>query len=177
LDLDDHSGQPHPGQPKLLARVREAIRVRHYSPRTEQAYVGWIRRYVFFHKVRHPADMGKDEVNRFLSHLALTERVSASTQNQAFNALLFLYHKVLEKDLGLIDGVIRAKRSSRLPVVLTIDEVRRLFIHLDGVVLLSAGCCTARGSGSWSACTCASRTSTSSATRSPSATARAARTG
>jgi integron integrase len=136
LDLDDHSGQPHPGQPKLLARVREVIRVRHYSPRTEQAYVGWIRRYVFFHKVRHPADMGKDEVNRFLSHLALTERVSASTQNQAFNALLFLYHKVLEKDLGLIDGVVRAKRSSRLPVVLTIDEVRRLFIHLDGVVLL-----------------------------------------
>jgi integron integrase len=136
LDLDDHSRQPPPSQPKLLARVREAIRVRHYSPRTEQAYVGWIRRYVFFHKVRHPADMGKDEVTRFLTHLALSERVSASTQNQAFNALPFLYHKVLEKDLGLVDGVVRAKRSSRLPVVLTIDEVRRLFVHLDGVVLL-----------------------------------------
>lgn len=93
MDLDDHSGQPHPGQPKLLARVREAIRVRHYSPRTEQAYVGWIRRYVFF-------------------------------------------HKVLEKDIGLIDDVVRAKRSSRLPVVLTIEEVRRLLSHLDGVVLL-----------------------------------------
>jgi len=129
-------GQPTSGHPKLLDRVREAIRVRHYSPRTEQAYVGWIRRYIFFHNVRHPADLGKDEVNRFLSHLALTAHVSASTQNQALNALLFLYHQVLDKDIGLIDGVARAKRSTRLPVVLTREEVRQLFSHLDGVVLL-----------------------------------------
>jgi len=124
------------GRPRLLDRVRAAIRVRHYSYRTEDAYVHWIKRYIFFHNVRHPADMGRDEINGFLSHLAVTERLSASTQNQAFNALLFLYKTVLEKDVGQLRDVVRAERRRRLPVVLTHEEVARLFAHVDGVVLL-----------------------------------------
>ena len=91
-----------PAPQKLLDRVREAIRTRHYSPRTEQAYVHWIRRYIFFHNVRHPADMGQPELNAFLSHLAVKERVSASTQTQALSALVFLYRHVLDRDVGLL---------------------------------------------------------------------------
>jgi hypothetical protein len=104
---------PHPsppGGPRLLDRVPAAIRVRHYSPRTEDAYVHWIKRYIFFYNVRHPADMGRDEISGFLSHLAVDERLSASTQNQAFNALLFLYKAVLDRDVGQISGVVRADR-------------------------------------------------------------------
>jgi site-specific recombinase XerD len=119
--------------------------MRHYSPRTEQAYVHWIRRYIFFHKVRHPAEMGKPELNAFLSHLAVRERVSASTQTQALSALVFLYRHVLERDIGLLEGVVRAKRPFRVPVVLTRGEVRQLFAHLDGVVLLV--CTLLYGSG------------------------------
>jgi len=107
--------QAPPRKPKLLDRVREAIRMRHYSPRTEQAYVHWIRRYIFFHKVRHPAEMGTREINAFLSHLAVTERVSASTQTQALSALVFLYRHVLGQDIGLLEGVVRAKRPGRVP--------------------------------------------------------------
>jgi integron integrase len=130
---------PHPsppGGPRLLDRVRAAIRVRHYSSRTEDAYVHWIKRYIFFYNVRHPADMGRDEISGFLSHLAVQERLSASTQNQAFNALLFLYKTVLQRDIGQLSGVVRANRPRRLPVVLTPEEVGRLFAQLDGVVLL-----------------------------------------
>jgi len=134
-----------PAQPKLLDRVRHAIRARHYSPRTEEAYVHWIRRYIFFHKVRHPADMGKQELNAFLSHLAVKEHVSASTQTQALSALVFLYRHVLERDLGLLEGVVRAKRPGRVPVVLTRSEVRQLLTHLDDVVLLV--CTLLYGSG------------------------------
>lgn len=126
---------PVPPRPKLLDRVREAIRIRHLSPRTERAYVYWIKRYIVFHGIRNPMDMGEDEVTRFLSHLALDRQVSASTQNQAFNALLFLYRSVLDKELGSVDAL-RAKRPRRLPVVLTRDEIRQLFSHLDGPVLL-----------------------------------------
>jgi integron integrase len=132
-------------QPKLLDRVRDAIRTRHYSPRTEQAYVHWIRRYIFFHGVRHPADMGKQELNAFLSHLAVKEHVSASTQTQALSALVFLYRHVLERDIGLLEGVVRAKRPARVPVVLTRSEVRQLLTHLDDVVLLV--CTLLYGSG------------------------------
>src|SRR2546426_9854845 len=99
---------PHPsppGGPRPLDRVRAAIRVRHYSSRTEDAYVHWIKRYIFFYNVRHPADMGRDEISGFLSHLAVDERLSASTQNQAFNALLFLYKTVLERDIGQLNGL------------------------------------------------------------------------
>lgn len=134
---DDGSSAPQPPRkPKLLARVRQAIRQRHYSPRTEEAYLHWIRRYIFFHKVRHPAEMGTPEINAFLSHLAVAGRVSASTQTQALSALVFLYRRILGKDVGWLDGVVRAKRPARLPVVLTRDEVRRLFAQMDGVPLL-----------------------------------------
>jgi integron integrase len=125
-----------PPKPKLLTQVRQAIRVRHYSPRTEEAYVYWVRRYVFFHKLRHPSEMGKLEINTFLSHLAVKEKVSASTQTQALSALVFLYKNVLEQEVGLLDGVVRAKRPARVPVALTRDEARRLFARLDGPVLL-----------------------------------------
>jgi integrase len=134
-----------PAQPKLLDRVRRAIRTRHYSPRTEQAYVHWIRRYIFFHKVRHPADMGKPEINAFLSHLAVKERVSASTQTQALSALVFLYRHVLGRDIGQLEGLVRARRPGRAPVVLTRGEVRQLLAHLDGVVRLV--CTLLYGSG------------------------------
>jgi integron integrase len=138
-------GPRPPAPPKLLDRVREAIRTRHYSPRTEQAYVHWIRRYIFFHNLRHPTDMGQPELNAFLSHLAVKERVSASTQTQALSALVFLYRHVLDRDVGLLEGVVRARRPGRVPVVLTRAEVRRLLAHLDGAVLLV--CTLLYGSG------------------------------
>jgi hypothetical protein len=111
-DSQQPSGPPTPRQPKLLDRVRTAIRARHYSLRTEEAYVSWIRRFVFFNDVRHPADMGEEEINRFLTHLAVRGRVSASTQNQALSALLFLYREVLRKPLPYIDSIVRARRRS-----------------------------------------------------------------
>jgi integrase len=107
-----------------------AIRTRHLSLRTEQAYVQWIRRFILFHNKRHPKEMGADEIGAFLTHLAVAKRVSASTQNQALSALLFLYREVLRLQIGKVDEVVRAKRPRRLPVVLTQDEVRRLFTHL-----------------------------------------------
>jgi len=129
---------PSAGPPKVLDRVREAIRVRHYSLRTEEAYVGWIRRFILFHNKRHPAEMGESEINRFLTHLAVQEDVAASTQNQALSAILFLYQAVLEKDLDRIDGVVRAKKPKRLPVVLTRDEVRALLERMSGTAKLAA---------------------------------------
>jgi integron integrase len=119
--------------PRLLDRVRAALRVRHYSLRTEEAYVAWITRYIRFHGLRHPAEMGAAQINAFLTHLAVEGRVAASTQNQAFSALLFLYQAVLEVDPGVIAGVVRAKRPERLPVVLTRDEVRAVLGRLTGV--------------------------------------------
>ena len=124
--------------PKLLDRVRDAIRARHYSLRTEEAYVGWVRRFIVFHNKRHPAEMGESEINRFLTHLAVAENVAASTQNQALSAILFLYQAVLEKDLDRIDGVVRAKKPKRLPVVLTRDEVRSLLGRMSGTAKLAA---------------------------------------
>ncbi|HEY3303007.1 MAG TPA: phage integrase N-terminal SAM-like domain-containing protein, partial [Candidatus Binatia bacterium] len=108
------------------------IRTRHYSYMTEKAYVGWIKRFIFFHNKRHPAEMGEAEIAQFLSALAQEKHVSASTQNQALNALLFLYHEVLGKEIGYINGVVRAKRPIRLPVVLTRQEVRSILGCLDG---------------------------------------------
>ncbi len=96
-------------KPKLLDQVREAIRTRHYSIKTEEAYAGWIKRFILYHNKRHPAEMGEPEIGQFLSSLATDRHVSASTQNQALNALLFLYHEVLNKNIGYIDGVVRAK--------------------------------------------------------------------
>ncbi|MBI3028023.1 MAG: phage integrase N-terminal SAM-like domain-containing protein [Candidatus Rokubacteria bacterium] len=125
---------PPAGAPKLklLDRVRQAMRARHLSPRTEEAYIGWIKRFIFFHGKRHPADMGEAEIGRFLSSLASDSHVAASTQNQALNALLFLYRGVLDKEIGLIHGVVRAKGPRRLPVVLTREEVRRVLGSVAG---------------------------------------------
>ena len=124
--------------PKLLDRVRAALRTRHYSPSTERAYVEWVRRYVRFHGLRHPAQMGEPELTAFLSHLACRERVSASTQNQALAALLFLYREVLGLRLGWLDGVVRAKSAPRLPVVLSRDEVTSVLDRMRGPASLMA---------------------------------------
>ena len=124
--------------PRLLDRVRSAIRTRHYSRRTERAYVGWIRRFILFHDKRHPADMGGPEVTRFLTHLAVDAHVSASTQNQALSAVLFLYRDVLHVELPWLDDVVRAKRPARLPVVLTRDEIAAVLHELHGVERIMA---------------------------------------
>ena len=127
-----------PPPPRLLARVREAIRVRHYSIRTESAYVDWIRRYIHFHGRRHPAEMGPAEVGAFLSHLATARGVSASTQNQARSALLFLYRVVLGMEMPWLEDVVPAKTPRRLPVVLTEREVRSLMHAMSGATGLVA---------------------------------------
>jgi integron integrase len=124
--------------PRLLDQVRNAIRVRHYSIRTEEAYVQWIKRYIYFHEKRHPKDMGETHVNQFLSHLAVKGRVAASTQNQALCALVFLYRHVLQKELGAFGDIVRARRPARLPEVLTREEIQRLMTHMDGIYRLMA---------------------------------------
>ena len=124
--------------PKLVDQVRRAIQTRHYSYRTEKAYVHWIKRYIFFHNKRHPNEMAEAEIAQFLSSLASGSHVSASTQNQALNALLFLYNEVLEKKIGLIQGVVRANRPKRLPVVLTKEEVKRILNCLENTPWLMA---------------------------------------
>jgi len=108
-----------PPKKKLLDQVLDVIRLKHYSIRTEKAYVNWIRRYILFHNKRHPKEMGSREIEDFLTHLAVNERVDASTQNQAFNALLFLYREVLKVQLDDSIDAVRAKRPKRLPTVLT----------------------------------------------------------
>lgn len=125
--------------PRLLDQVRARLRVKHYSLRTEQAYVGWIRRFILANGKRHPRDMGGAEVEAFLTGLATRHHVAAGTQNQALAALLFLYREVLEQELPWLDKVTRAKRPRRLPVVLSRDEVRRLLGRLEGREWLMAG--------------------------------------
>jgi integron integrase len=129
----------------LLDQYRERLRIKHYSLRTEQAYLHWVRRFIYFHSKRHPAGLGGPEVERFLSHLATEGRVSASTQNQALAALLFLYREVLGKELPWLDGVVRAKRPARVPVVLSENEVRALLAQLDGKRWLVAALLYATG--------------------------------
>src|SRR5574337_680684 len=131
---DNNGSQP----PRLLDQVREALRVRHYSMRTEKAYLQWIRRFILFHGKRHPREMGAVEVERFLTWLAVEGGVSASTQGQALAALLFLYKQVLGMDLPWLDEVVRAKRPQRLPTVLTAEEVSALLARLEGVHALMA---------------------------------------
>ena len=121
-----------PRKLRLLDTVGETLRRRHYTRRTERAYVGWIRRYIVFHEKRHPDEMGATEVSRFLSSLAVEGRVSASTQNQALAALLFLYGPVLGLALPSLDDLIRAVRPERLPVVLSRDEMRAVLLTLRG---------------------------------------------
>ncbi len=118
--------------------MRDKIRFKHYSIRTEQAYLDWIRRFILFHAKRHPAEMGAPEVAAFLTHLATVGRVAASTQNQALSALLFLYREVLGIELPWMENMQRAKRSQKLPVVLTVNEVRMLLAHMEGLDWLMA---------------------------------------
>jgi integron integrase len=117
--------------PSLLTQLRTAIRTRHYSPRTEEAYVQWVRRFIRFCRTRHPRELGAGDVTRFLSSLAVDAHVSASTQNQALAAIVFLYRDVLDMPVGRLNALVRAKRPARVPVVLTRDQVRKLFAQLQ----------------------------------------------
>jgi integron integrase len=119
-------------------QLRRALRLRHYSRRTEEAYVHWVRRFVVFHRMRHPTELGDAEISQFLTDLAVRRRVSASTQNQALGALLFLYRQVLGRRVAWLDGMVHAKQGDRLPVVLTADEVPAIVQHLEGECWLVA---------------------------------------
>ncbi len=134
------SGDEHApsAAPRLLDSVREAIRTRHYSRRTEKAYVGWVKRYVLFHDNRHPVEMGAEHIAAFLTHLATRVKVSAPTQNQALHALLFLYKQVLGVELPRIENIEPAKTSRHLPVVLSREEVAQLLGAMDGIPRLMA---------------------------------------
>ncbi len=118
-------------KPKLMDSLRGSFRSRHYSRRTEQTYCHWVKRFIFFHKVRHPAEIAEPEINAFLTHLAVKEKVSASTQNQALSALLFLYRHVIGREVGDLGKVIRARKPTRLPVVMTRDEVKAVLSNLS----------------------------------------------
>jgi len=118
--------------PKLLDRVRWHLRVKHYSIRTEQTYVDWIRRYILFHCKRHPNEMGEQDISAFLTHLAVEKNVAASTQNQAFCALLFLYQQVLQRKLDFIDDIARVKRPAKIPVVFTRAEAHAVLACMNG---------------------------------------------
>ena len=124
--------------PRLMDEMREALRSRHYSKRTEQAYCLWVRRYIHFHKLRHPAEMTEPEINEFLTHLAVEEKVSASTQTQALSAILFLYRHVIFYELGDLGDVARARTPKRLPVVLSREEVRAVLGQMEGETWLMA---------------------------------------
>ena len=124
--------------PRLMDEMREALRTRHYSPRTEKAYCAWVKRYIHFHKLRHPAEMTEPEINAFLTHLAMEEGLSSSTQNQALAAILFLYRHVIFYELGDLGDIARARKSKHLPVVLTREEVRALLAEMEGETWLMA---------------------------------------
>jgi integron integrase len=126
-------------KPKLLDRLRDALRSRHYSPRTVRTYAMWVKRFCVYHHIRHPVEMAGPEINAFLTHLAVKESVSASTQTQALSALLFLYRHVLGKPIEDLGEIVRARREKRLPVVLTREEVKALLAGLDGDKRLMAG--------------------------------------
>lgn len=121
------------GKPKLLDQVRQQIRVRNYSIRTETVYAEWVKRYIRFHQYRHPLEMGAAEIEAFLTHLAVKRNVAGATQNQALAALLFLYKEVLKVELPWLDGIVRAKKPKHLPVVLTREEVTKVLAQLSGV--------------------------------------------
>jgi hypothetical protein len=141
-----HRARDGGGQkPRLLDRVREAVRARHYSRRTEKADVAWTHRSVLFHGKRHPMEMGGPEVTKFLTSLATEGNVAPSTQNQARSALLFLYRDVLRQELPWLDEVVRPRRTARLPVVLTRDEVRDVVRALRGTPRSWRSCCTGPG--------------------------------
>lgn len=118
--------------PRLMDQLRDALRSRHYSRRTEQAYTLWVRRFIYFHETQHPAALGEREINAFLTHLAVVDKVSASTQTQALSALLFLYRNVIGRDVGSLGDLVRAHRPRRLPVVMTREEVRAVLDEMQG---------------------------------------------
>lgn len=124
--------------PRLLDQVRAPLRTRHYSYRTDKSHVGWIRRFILFHGKRHPREMGATEIEAFLTHLAVNRNVASATQNQALNAILFLYREVLGVDLPWLANIRRAKKPSRLPTVLTRTEVRAVLAQLEGAPWLIA---------------------------------------
>ncbi len=130
--------QEAPTKPRLLDSVRNAIQRKHYSPRTEETYVHWIRRFIFFSDLRHPRELGQAEVTAFLNHLARERNVAAATQNQALAALLFLYKEVLVQPLPWLDGLDRARKPVRVPTVLTVEETQSLLSRLHGTRWLMA---------------------------------------
>jgi len=121
---------------KLLDRVRNEIKVRHYSLRTEKSYTNWIKRFIIFNNKKHPLDMGANEVRTFVNHLAISEKVSASTQNQALQAILFLYKDILKTDIGWINQIERVTRPKHIPVVFSKAEAKQVLDNMDGVVRL-----------------------------------------
>ena len=168
-----------PQPPRLLDRLRMTLRVRHYSPRTETCYLDWTERFIRFHGLRHPKDMGAAEVSPFLTDLAVNGHVAASTQNQALNALVFLYTQVLELDLGRLDAV-RARRPKYLPTVLAPEEWRKFWQQWRAPAAPFSSwpnCCTAPACAVRNALNCASTISTCSAAKSSCGTAREPRIG
>jgi integron integrase len=137
--LPESLSQGKQNPPRLVERVRNVMRLKHYSLRTERAYWNWIERFIRFHGMRHPGEMGEGEVTAFLTSLAREGNVAASTQNQALSALLFLYKEVLKQEFGWLGDVERARKPARLPVVLTRDEVKKIFHSLHGTPRLMAG--------------------------------------
>jgi integron integrase len=126
----DQSDAP---KPRLLDQVRDTIRRKHYSIRTEQSYIDWIKRFIYFHNKQHPRDLDEKHITEFLNYLAVQKKVASSTQNQALCALVFLYREIVKKELAQFEGFVHAKRPSRLPVVFTVDEIRSILLQLDGV--------------------------------------------
>ena len=160
-----------------MDRVRREIRLRHYSIRTESAYVEWIKRFIVFNDKRHPKDLGPADVAAFLTHLAVDRHVAPSTQGQAKSAILFLYRVVLNAELPWLDEIVAAKNPRRLPVVLTPSEVRLQLEQMHGTVGLGASLLYGTGTGCSKAFACGSKTLRSSVARSPCGTAREARIG
>ena len=124
--------------PQLLQQVRDVIRVKHYSIRTEQAYLNWIKKFIHFHNKQHPANLAENEITAFLNHLAVQKKVAASTQNQALSAILFLYKEVLSQEIGWLGNLQKAKKPERLPLVFTREEVRKVLLQLEGTYWLMA---------------------------------------
>ena len=137
IDYRNHS-LTQPAKPKLLDQVRAAIRRRHYSRCTEDTYIHWIKRFIFFNNKRHPEQMGEMEITAFLNHLAVERNVAAATQNQALLAVLFLYKEVFARPLGWLEGLEWARRPARVPTVLTAQEAKRLLAHLEGTKWIMA---------------------------------------
>ncbi|AFN73824.1 Integrase [Melioribacter roseus P3M-2] len=123
-------------KPKLLNQVRMALRTNHYSLKTEEAYIGWIKRYILYHNKRHPNEMGAEEIKKFISFLANEKNVSSSTQNQALNAILYLYKNIIKKEINFVDGISYVKRIRHLPTVFTREEAQKIIAELEGVVQL-----------------------------------------